>query len=138
MRRPRENGVAAVEMAMLAPLLILLFLGAVEASWLLAQSIDVKQAAREGARLAAIDYGDSGVITNEACATMDDDSATTVTFAGSGGALGDDITVTVTKTATHLTNFMNWAFPPGMTISNTAHFALEVTPPAWTNGSNSC
>jgi Flp pilus assembly protein TadG len=130
-RSPDEGGVAAVEMALMAPLLVLLFIGAVEASWLLAQSLDVRQAAREGGRLAAIDFGDAASIAAEVCVT-------TVQFTGSAAALGEDIAVTVTKTASHLTSFLNWVFPPTMTLSNTATFALEVSPPTWSDGSQSC
>lgn len=134
----REGGVAAVEMALMTPLLVLLFIGAVEASWLLAQSLDVRQAAREGGRLAAIDFGDAATIASEVCLTMDNDDDTTVQFTGSAAGLGEDISVTVTKVADHLTNFMNWAFPPTMTLSNTATFALEVSPPTWNDGSQPC
>jgi Flp pilus assembly protein TadG len=125
-------------MAMMAPLLVLLFVGAVEASWLLAQSLDVRQAAREGGRLAAIDFGDSAAIASEVCVAMDNDDDTTVQFTGSTAGLGEDISVTVTKTADHLTNFLNWVFPPTMTLSNTATFALEVSPPTWNDGPEPC
>lgn len=134
----QDRGASAVEMALLAPLLVLLFLGAVETSWLLAQTLDVRQASREAGRLAAIDYGDSAAIANEVCSAMDNDDSTILTFGGSTAALGSDVQVTVTKTADHLINFMNWAFPPGMTLSDTATFALEVSPPAWTDGTEPC
>ena len=133
-----ERGVAAVEMALMAPLLILLFFGVVETSWLLAQALDVRQAAREGGRLAAIDFGDSAVIAAEACLTMDDADDTTVQLAGSAAGLGEDISVTVTKTASHLTSFLDWVFPPTMTLTNTATFALEVSPPTWNDGTEAC
>lgn len=135
---PRERGVAAVEMALMAPLLILLFFGVVETSWLLAQALDVRQAAREGGRLAAIDFGDSTAIASEVCIAMDDDDDTTVQFTGSAAGLGEDVSVTVTKTASHLTSFLNWVFPPTMTLSNTATFALEVSPPTWSDGPEPC
>lgn len=133
-----QRGVAAVEMALMAPLLVVLFLGAIEASWLLSQALDVRQAAREGSRLAAVDFGDSATIASQACLAMDNDDDTSVQFSGSAGALGEDIEVTVTKTPSHLTGFMNWVFPPSMTLSNAATFALEVSPPTWTDGTESC
>lgn len=134
----RQKGVAAVELALLAPLLVLLLLGMVEAAWLLGQQLDVRQAAREGGRLAAIDHGDSATIASAVCLAMDDSSGTTVDFSGSGVALGQDIEVMVTKSPSHLTNFMSWAFPPAFTLSSTATFALEVSPPSWTDGSVPC
>lgn len=134
----RERGVAAVEMALLAPLLVLLLMGVIETSWLLMQSLDVRQGAREAGRLAAVDYGSSAAIASAGCAAMDNDDDTSFAFSGSGAALGGDIEVTAVKTADHLTSFLNWVFPPGMTLSSTATFALEVSPPAWIDGTESC
>jgi Flp pilus assembly protein TadG len=125
-------------MALLAPILVLLLLGTVEIAWLLGQQLDVRQASRLGARLAAIDQGNSASIAGDVCLGMDDPSNTTVQFSGSGVALGEDIEVTVTKSPSHLTSFMDWAFPPSFVLSNTATFALEVSPPTWTEGSVSC
>jgi len=125
-------------MALLAPILVMLLIGVIETSWLIMQTVDVRQAAREGGRLAAVDYGNSVTVAGEACLAMDNSEDTTVTFVGASGALGEDIDITVTKTASHLTSFLNWAFPPGMTLSNTATFALEVSPPSWTDGTVNC
>ncbi len=47
-----ERGVALVEMAVVLPLLVVLALGVVEASWAFAQQNAVRAMAREGARLA--------------------------------------------------------------------------------------
>ena len=137
-RTIRERGVAAVEMALIAPLVVLLLMGVIETSWLLMQSLDVRQGAREAGRLAAVDYGDSSTIAIAGCASMDNADDTSFAFSGSGAALGGDIEVTATKTADHLTSFLNWVFPPGMTLSNTATFALEVSPPTWNDGTESC
>ena len=137
-RTIRERGVAAVEMALLAPLVVLLLMGVIETSWLLMQSLDVRQGAREAGRLAAVDYGDSSTIASAGCASMDNADDTSFVFSGPGAALGGDIEVTATKTANHLTSFLNWVFPPGMTLSHTATFALEVSPPTWNDGTESC
>lgn len=134
----RQRGAAAVEMAILTPLLILLVFGGVEASWLLAQSLDVRQAAREGGRLAALNFGDSAAIATQVCTAMDNNDSTTLGFTGSTGGVGDDISVTVTKTPDHLTNFLSWVFPPTMTLSSTATFALEISPTAWNDGTEPC
>lgn len=137
-RTNRDRGVAAVEMALLAPLVVLLLMGVIETSWLLMQSVDVRQGAREAGRLAAVDYGDSATIAGAGCAAMDNDDDTSFVFSGASAALGGDIEVTATKTADHLTSFLNWVFPPGMTLSNTATFALEVSPPTWNDGMVTC
>lgn len=134
----RERGSAVVELALIAPLLILLVFGAVESAWLLAQNVDVRQAAREGARLAAVDFGNRTAVGAAVCASMDDSTATTVQLAGDGAALGGDIQVTVTRTPTHLTTLLDWAFPATMTLASTAVFSLEVSPPTWADGTYSC
>ena len=51
-KRSRQQGASAVEMAVLAPFLILLLFGVIESSWLIARSLDVAQAAREAGRIA--------------------------------------------------------------------------------------
>ena len=137
-RTRRESGVAAVEMALLAPLLVLLLMGVIETSWLLMQTVDVRQGAREAGRLASVDFGDSAAIAAAGCVAMDNDDDTTVTFSGSSAALGEDVAITVSKTANHLTSFLDWVFPPGMTLSHTATFALEVSPPSWNDGTEPC
>lgn len=134
----KSGGVAAVEMALLAPLLVMLLLGAIESAWLLGQQLDVRQAARQGARLAATDVGNSAAIASQVCPAMDDSSDTTIEFSGSGGALGESIEVTVTKTPSYLTSFMEWALSSSFALSSTATFALESSPPGWTDGTQSC
>jgi hypothetical protein len=73
--RQKEHGASLVEFALLAPLLILLLFGIIEFGWLFGQYNDVKHGAREGARLAAVDGGDSAQISNYVCTTMDGLSA---------------------------------------------------------------
>ena len=54
-----ERGAALVEMAMIFPVIIMLLFGVIEMSWLFAQANDVRHGAREGARLAAVNFGDT-------------------------------------------------------------------------------
>ena len=51
-RRGSERGVALVEMAIVLPLLLILVFGIIEAGWFYAELSDVRNAAREGTRLA--------------------------------------------------------------------------------------
>lgn len=134
----RERGSAIVEFALIAPLLIMLVLGAVESAWILAQNVDVRHAAREGARLAAVDFGDRSAIGAAVCASMDDSTGTTIALAGDAAALGGDVQVTATRSPSHLTTLLAWAFPDTMTLGSTATFSLEVSPPTWTDGTYSC
>jgi Flp pilus assembly protein TadG len=54
MRGRRERGASIVEFAIVAPLLFLLLFGIIDFGWAFSQNLDVKHAAREGARLAAV------------------------------------------------------------------------------------
>lgn len=102
-----DRGANLVEFALLAPLLILLVLGIVEFGWKFSQFNDVRHAAREGARFAAVNAGNNTDIENHVCATMD-------AFAGGvtsvqiildegGGAVGDTGNIQVIATVASLT-----------------------------------
>ena len=56
--KSRENGASLVEFALIAPFLLLLLLGIVEFGYLFGQYNEVRHAAREGARYAAVSYPD--------------------------------------------------------------------------------
>jgi len=66
-----------VEMAVVLPLLMLLVFGIMEAGWLFAQLTETRNAAREGARLAVVDFGTASEIALETCnrATLSSDGA---------------------------------------------------------------
>lgn len=123
---------------MLAPFLILLLLGALDASSLLLQNLDVRHAAREGGRLAAVNTGSTGSIITLVCTGMDDDSNTVVELTGDSGSLGDELEVTVTKQAEIITGFTAWAFNPPVALSSTSTFRIESTPVSWSDGSMAC
>ena len=54
-RAPRDRGVAAVEFALLLPMLLLLIFGIIDFGRALNAQITLTQAAREGARIASVD-----------------------------------------------------------------------------------
>ena len=58
-------------MAFTLPLLLLLLFGIIEASWAFSQQNNIRHGAREGARLAAVDYGTVATIGQEVCDRMD-------------------------------------------------------------------
>lgn len=67
-RAPRDRGAAAVEFALLLPLLMLLVFGIVDFGRALNAQITLTQAAREGARMAAL--GEANVVSGtQAAAT---------------------------------------------------------------------
>lgn len=60
---PRDRGAAAVEFALVLPLLLLLVFGVIDFGRLLHAQVTLTQAAREGGRLAALGVAD-GDVTN--------------------------------------------------------------------------
>lgn len=56
-KREGESGAAAVEFALIAPLLFILVFGIINFGYLFGQKLSLNQAAREGARLAVVDGG---------------------------------------------------------------------------------
>lgn len=138
-----DRGANLVEFAFVAPLLILLVLGIVEFSWLLASNIDVKQGAREGARITAVNSPDTGnsALAAEICSRMDlvgADPATTITWASDGSPeVGEGVTVTVTTPHTTLTGAIDMFFAGLTSLNSTVEIRIE-QPPNWTDGSWTC
>jgi Flp pilus assembly protein TadG len=132
-----DRGANLVEFAILAPLLILLVFGIIEFSWAFAQNLNVRHGAREGARLAAVDFTP---LVAETCSRMDIVSGASVTIAGTdlnGGGVdvGDEVAVTVSAPLNPITGLFNTWLPP--TLSSTVAIRIEQTP-SWTAGSTLC
>jgi Flp pilus assembly protein TadG len=53
-RRPSERGAALVEFAFILPIFVLFVFGIIDFGWAFAQNLDVKQGAREGGRILAV------------------------------------------------------------------------------------
>jgi Flp pilus assembly protein TadG len=122
-------------------LLIMLLVGTVEFGWLFAQYLDVRHGAREGVRLATVnfpegsdpplmtrDQANTTTLLNEACSRMNVASGAAVTFT-SLGDVGDAITVTASAPADTLTGLLGWAIPPTFTLNSTVilHAEQEAT-----------
>lgn len=132
-----------MEFALLAPMLILLVLGIVEFSWLLARNLDVNQGAREGARMVAVDVpaGNSALKT-EICTRMSlvgSNPATTVSWSGvdsdTSGTydVGEAAIVTVSSPTTPtLTGLIDFFFAGFSTMDSTVEIRIE-QPPTWTD-----
>lgn len=127
---------------MVLPLLLILVFGIIEASWAFAQQNDVRHGAREGARIAAVDFGTSLAIRDEVCGRMDvvnSSEGITVTlmpdagsFTGEPGAIA---TIRIAANLQTLTGFFPGLF--GGTVSSEVEFRTEQPasgPPAWWNG----
>jgi len=101
-KAPRDRGAAAVEFALLLPLLALLVFGIVDFGRALNAQITLTQAAREGARMAAL--GEPNVVSStQAAATGLSPVSVTVTSCPVGAAAGVNATVKVSYTFTFLT-----------------------------------
>ncbi len=108
-----DRGAALVEFGIVAPMLLLLLFGIVEFGLLFGQKLDVSQGAREGARLASVNYqatsGSAGAtqaseIVATVCSRMEVAQQTTVSIDVSGGtAVGDIMTLTIEATAQPVT-----------------------------------
>jgi hypothetical protein len=114
-----DGGAALVEFGLVAPILFLLVFGIVEFGWAFFQNLDVRHGAREGARLAAVNYKTTTTptpivqrdqIIGEICDRMDDDDGVSVLLYQPGtAAVGQSIDVYVRDEFDSLTGFLDFA-----------------------------
>ncbi len=123
-QRREDDGAALVEFAILAPFLILLALGMVEAGWAFNAKLDVTHAAREAGRLAAVNTDTAANMVAEACSRMDLSNNTTIELTRTGAQIGDELAVDVIHNYTSITGgfipFFN-----GITVNSTVEMRLE-------------
>ena len=101
--RPRDRGAAAVEFALLLPLLLLLVFGIIDFGRALNAQITLTQAAREGARVAAL--GQSGVTSRAQAAAigLKGVAVSVVTACPAGSLPGTDAVVKVSYSFSFIT-----------------------------------
>jgi Flp pilus assembly protein TadG len=129
-----ERGAALVEFAVVLPLFVVLVFGIMESGWLFAQQVELRNATREGARLAVVDYGDAPTIITETC-NRADLSGPGTTFSITINA--DSVTVDAVKPYKSLTGFVP-AFS-ALTIRSFTEMRTERTLSNLTaNGSQQC
>jgi TadE-like protein len=128
MRRPhdprdrRDAGSAAVEFALVLPLVLLVTLALVQTGLLVRDRLLVEAAARAGARAAAI-QDDDGAIRDAAVAAAPGLDASWLELTISrAGARGDPVTVSVRYTAPVRVPLVSWLFggSVGMASATTA------------------
>jgi Flp pilus assembly protein TadG len=138
-----DRGANLVEFAVVMPFLLLLLIGIVEFSWTFANNLDVKQGAREGARITAVNTpgGGNAALAAEICNRMDlvgDDSSTQITWSSDGTPdVGEGVTVQVSTPHDTLTGFLDWAFGGITNLESTVEIRIEQTPD-WSDGTQSC
>jgi Flp pilus assembly protein TadG len=149
-RNSGERGASAVEMALVAPFLILILLGIIEFGYLFGEYNEVRHAAREGARFAAVsnvaldmdadtDIDETDVIL-AICGAIDLTGATIdIALDRSGDAIGDEATVGITANVNSLSGapIISGFLPDS--LANEAVFRLE-QPATWaaTKVSDAC
>lgn len=109
----KERGAVAVEMALLLPLLLLLLVGIIEFGRVLNVQVSLSQAAREGARNAAIHYNDDELDVEGAALGAAPSLAglgVAVTHNAGSCAPGADVTVNTNVTLPSLTGFLDSGF----------------------------
>ena len=106
----KERGAVAVEMAILLPLLLLIVIGIIEFGRVLNVQVSLTEAAREGAREAAIHFDDPGLdVTGTALAAAPSLAGLPVGVASDAAscALGSNVTVTTSVTLPSMTGFLD-------------------------------
>jgi Flp pilus assembly protein TadG len=141
-----------VEFAIVVPFLFLIVFGIIEFGWGFGQYLDVRHGAREGARLAAVNYSDPEVvppssgatqtqeILAEVCDRMGGDvngATITLSFDVTGSDdLGDRARIVMDSELDTLTGFLD-VFLEGRDINDEISFRLEQDA-TWIAGSRTC
>lgn len=108
-----ERGAVAIEMAFILPLLLLILIGTIEFGRVLNIQVSMSQAAREGARYAAIHYKDPGLnVTGATLAAAPSLSGlpVSVTNNASTCTAGANVTVTTSVSLPSMTGFLDAGF----------------------------
>ena len=112
--RKNDSGAAAVEFALILPVLVLMIVGMIEFSRLYNVQISLSNAAREGARVMAI-YNSSGQAQSAAVAAAPglNPALTTgeISISPSTCSNGQTVTVTITHTVPFITDYFGVSIP---------------------------
>jgi Flp pilus assembly protein TadG len=135
-----DSGAALVEFALIAPLLFLIVFGIIEFGYGYGQSLDVRHGAREGSRLAAVNFKtgspnpttQSAQIVSEICNRMQvggGDGTTVslsyVTPGANGPDRGNLARVEVRRPLQQITGFLDFALS-GVVLESEVETRLEV------------
>ncbi len=123
-----QRGQAAVEFALVLPVLLILVLGSIDAGWLLYAKLSTAAAAREAARavvvLDATEFATAQTVANSKVTTVPGNE--TVTVSPSSYTEGVKVTVTVTTSVIPLVGFLPTAIiPDPTTIQSQVSMRLE-------------
>jgi Flp pilus assembly protein TadG len=99
-----ERGAALVEFAVVIPLFLVLVFGIMEAGWLFSQLTETRNAAREGARLAVVDFGTATQVAIETCNRAVLSSSGALVSISSSGTVSDPIGDPTASVSVHIEN----------------------------------
>ncbi|MGO4247408.1 TadE/TadG family type IV pilus assembly protein [Paenarthrobacter sp. RAF54_2] len=123
--KKKERGAVAVEMAILLPLLLLILIGIMEFGRVLNVQVSLTEAAREGARYAAVHYQDGGLnVSGKALAAAPSLNGLGVSVSDNAAscAPGSNVTVTTSVSLPSMSGFLDAGFFGGPGI-----FPLNMT-----------
>ncbi|MBA7549814.1 hypothetical protein ES705_42311 [subsurface metagenome] len=121
-----EKGVSAVEFALILPLLIMLVFGIVQFGIAYNNYIALTHAAREGARLAAVNMDEIEGIAwfeNRIKESAPSVSIESITLSGQDGNIGDSVAVTVTGEVLNIEIPLAGSWP--VQLTSTATLRIE-------------
>ncbi|MEN8040223.1 MAG: TadE/TadG family type IV pilus assembly protein [Actinomycetota bacterium] len=122
-----------VEMAIVMPLFLMLLFGIMEAGWAFSQQVEMRNATREGARLAVVDWGTGDQVIDETCSRADLSGAGT-TFTVTVNT--ESVTVNASKTYQSLTGMIDGF--AGLTMSSSVEMRTERALDVLTDASKVC
>ncbi len=107
-KREKQFGQSVVELALMLPLLILILVGVLDLARIYQAQVTITNAAREGARYAAIHPSSASAVQTRTAqeASTGGISPVTVTLLGLGQGAGTPVTVTVQYNFPMLTTYM--------------------------------
>ena len=121
-----NRGQALVEFALILPILLLLIIGSMEFGLIIHQYLVVAEAAREGARSAAVGASDVVVAsTVKTAASQIASDQLTITISPTTRVRGSGVTVTVEMPVHTITNLISPFFPSGFTVQGISTMRVE-------------
>ncbi len=122
-----EWGTAAVEFALVLPIVLAIVLALVQVGLLVRDRLLVESAARAGARTAAVDPDEDAVRASVLRAAPALDEGAVSLAIARAGARGEPVTVTLTYVAAVRVPFVAWLFPEGVSMQAEATDRQEFT-----------
>jgi len=122
-----ERGTAAVEFALVLPIVLAIVLALVQVGLLVRDRLLVESAVRSGARTAAVEPGDDAIRAAVLRAAPALDPSAVAVSTVRVGVRGEPVTVTVTYLAAIRVPFVEWLFPTGVSMQAVATDRQEFT-----------